>query len=67
MTKAKAKIDPPIFRTRKAPAKTKVCSICQHPFTEYGNNAQPVNDGRCCDECNWTVVVPSRLQLARRT
>ena len=26
-----------------------------------GNNAQPVNDGRCCNVCNWTDVIPTRL------
>lgn len=28
---------------------------------EHGNNAMPVNDGRCCDDCNWDVVIPKRL------
>lgn len=26
-----------------------------------GNNAEPVNSGRCCDECNMGVVIPARL------
>jgi hypothetical protein len=26
-----------------------------------GNNAQPIMDGRCCDECNNTLVIPARL------
>lgn len=45
------------------------CSICQNeiPAKESGwssgNNAQPVNDGRCCDDCNMNVVIPARLQL----
>jgi len=26
-----------------------------------GNNAQPVEDGRCCDACNWSKVIPARL------
>lgn len=45
------------------------CSICSQPIGvqpsgwAYGNNAQPVNDGRCCDHCNATVVVPERLGL----
>ena len=30
---------------------------------EHGNNAEPVNSGRCCDDCNWKVVIPARLQL----
>jgi hypothetical protein len=42
----------------------KVCSICQNLFTGHGNNAQPVNDGRCCDRCNAQVVIPARMRLA---
>lgn len=38
------------------------CSICGKEFEGYGNNAQPVNNGRCCDYCNATVVVPRRMQ-----
>ena len=47
------------------------CSICgkkiiPHPLTEYaeGNNAQPVNDGRCCDGCDQGVVIPRRMANA---
>ena len=38
------------------------CSICGKKYEGYGNNAQPVNKGRCCDNCNATIVVPRRLQ-----
>lgn len=41
------------------------CSICGKKYEGYGNNAQPVNIGRCCDNCNTTIVVPRRLQDAR--
>jgi len=48
------------------------CSICSNDIEvkrsetgeiiwDQGNNADPVNDGRCCDTCNWTVVIPRRL------
>ena len=30
---------------------------------DKGNNAEPVNDGRCCQACNSSVVIPTRLQL----
>ena len=40
------------------------CSICQNliipdPISEWdkGNNAWPINDGRCCDNCNHLVVM----------
>ena len=29
-----------------------LCSICYREFHEYGNNADPINLGRCCDPCN---------------
>jgi hypothetical protein len=43
------------------------CSICGKKILpnafgwDKGNNAYPVNDGRCCDLCNTTVVIPVRL------
>jgi hypothetical protein len=44
------------------------CSICGVPMivgenVDYrlGNNAWPVNDGRCCDDCNYVRVIPARL------
>jgi hypothetical protein len=43
-------------------AKYKVCCICKVGFIGYGNNPSPVKEeGRCCDECNWRVVIPARL------
>jgi len=45
-----------------------LCSICQKdiPVKEggwsQGNNAEPVNSGRCCDDCNMAVVVPARMK-----
>jgi|PlaIllAssembly_1097288.scaffolds.fasta_scaffold1270755_2 hypothetical protein len=49
-----------------------VCSICGkgiEPETYYGrvvwsqgNNAEPVTDGRCCNSCNASVVIPARLR-----
>ena len=39
----------------------KICSICQKQFTEFGNNAWPVNNGRCCNSCNWSVVIQARV------
>jgi hypothetical protein len=36
------------------------CSICGKAFTGFGNDAWPVNDGRCCDQCNAERVIPAR-------
>ena len=38
------------------------CSICLKPYEGFGNNAYPVNEGRCCDECNRNVVLPVRMR-----
>ena len=44
-----------------------VCSICgQIIVREFGNNAQPINDGICCDNCNYTVVIPARIYLVNK-
>ena len=42
-----------------------ICSICGKNYEGYGNNAQPVNNGKCFDECNITRVVPRRFQDAK--
>ena len=38
----------------------KTCSICFLTYEGFGNNAQPVNNGFCCNECNATVVLRAR-------
>jgi len=50
------------------------CSICHgeidklyHPETgemywDQGHNAQPINDGRCCTECNNEKVLARRIK-----
>ena len=39
------------------------CSICNYnDIGKYGNNAQPINNGRCCDLCNSTFVIPFRIK-----
>ena len=40
-----------------------VCCICGKPYDNYGNNAKPFRDGRCCDECDTKVVIPYREYL----
>ena len=38
------------------------CVICGKPIVGYGNNALPVAEGNCCDQCNQNVVIPARLK-----
>jgi len=42
------------------------CSICKKEILKVGNwnkdnSAEPVNNGRCCDECNMIHVIPARI------
>ena len=39
----------------------KVCSICGLEYKGYGNDAEPINSGRCCDTCNNMKVIPARI------
>lgn len=43
------------------------CCICGSKIPTIGgwtqgNNALPVADGRCCNDCNAEYVIPARLQ-----
>jgi hypothetical protein len=40
----------------------KVCSICTGAIVGFGNDAQPINDGRCCDRCHAERVIPERAR-----
>lgn len=40
-----------------------ICCICGRPYKDYGNNAWPVKDGRCCNECNSNAVIPTRILM----
>lgn len=37
-----------------------ICCICGKPYDNYGNNAKPFRDGRCCDNCAEEKVRPLR-------
>lgn len=43
----------------------KKCCICGKPYMGYGNNAMPVRSGSCCDECNFKVVIPARINATK--
>lgn len=40
------------------------CSICHKTIKGFDNNAWPVNDGRCCSDCDNKYVLPLRIFLA---
>jgi len=48
------------------------CSICGNEiekkydkagkmYWDKGENAEPVNSGRCCSKCNYEIVIPRRM------
>jgi|TARA_R110002020_G_scaffold232639_1_gene444154 hypothetical protein len=48
------------------------CVICKKPilpdrddkgkiYWTQGNNSLPVQEGRCCNACNFTKVIPARI------
>jgi len=44
------------------------CIICTdtinpQPITGWdkGHNAEPIKEGRCCEDCNSSIVVPARF------
>jgi hypothetical protein len=41
----------------------KNCNVCKENYIGFGNNAAPVTHGRCCDKCNFSIVIPARLGL----
>lgn len=36
------------------------------PYWWEGHNAAPVELGRCCDTCNDTIVIPTRIKLGTK-
>ena len=42
------------------------CVICGIKIEGYGNNAEPVIKGTCCDDCNIKKVMPARLYGVRK-
>lgn len=45
----------------------KICCICEEPYEGYGNNAEPVCSGRCCDKCNIERVIPMRFKMMKES
>jgi hypothetical protein len=42
------------------------CIICNTEIKGWGNNANPVQNGRCCDNCNIEVVIPYRIEAMKK-
>lgn len=41
------------------------CVLCNKDYDGYGNNAEPLAKGYCCDDCNYHVVL-ARLKRGRK-
>jgi hypothetical protein len=54
------------FMNEKPKEKPNLCSICGQDYYGYGNNALPINDGRCCDDCNQLVIIRRINDVRRR-
>ena len=49
--------DPAAFAAKiQASLQCRHCAMCRVQFKGYGHDAQPILDGKVCDECNFTVV-----------
>ena len=46
-----------------------LCCFCKEELTDGGNNPDPVvvdnPTDKCCDGCNWNVVIPTRYMVHR--
>ena len=49
--------------TEQEDKKEYICSLCNKNCTGFGHNPEPLKEfkERCCDECNSTKVIPSRI------
>ena len=43
----------------------KKCCICGKEFVGYGNNAETIRKGICCDVCNSKYVIPARVYITK--
>jgi len=44
---------------------TRRCAICGKVYYGFGNIAEPVAPGRCCDRCHAEQVLPERRRALR--
>ena len=43
------------------------CCICVKKIQGVGNDPYPVREkGRCCQYCNYTLVLPERIRLSKQ-
>ena len=50
----------------KARDEKKICCLCNKEYEGYGNDAQPLKEGKCCDECNEKLVIPAKIKELKK-
>ena len=39
------------------------CVLCEAPIKDFGHNPDPVSTtGRCCESCNFSLIIPARIK-----
>lgn len=38
------------------------CCLCKNEYEGEGNNANPLSNQKCCDDCNKKRVIPARIR-----
>jgi hypothetical protein len=46
--------------------KTQTCALCKEKFKGFGHNPEPLAKGRCCEGCNYLVIVERIKQSAEK-
>lgn len=41
------------------------CVICKKEIKGYGNNAEPIAKGKCCNDCNNLVIFERIKQICK--
>ena len=39
-----------------------ICCLCGNGYIGFGNNAYPIKEDKCCDNCNKDYVIPERIK-----
>jgi hypothetical protein len=52
-----------MIRDPEKRARNSLCSLCGQHYSGYGNNAFPIEYGRCCDICFYLMVIPARHRV----
>ena len=52
--------------TYRLKSKEYKCVFCKVEIKDFGNNSQPLQKGRCCNDCNKKLVIPFRIQSLKK-